>query len=329
VDTGALLCCEFPIGRLVVAVSGGADSVALLRLLIQSRHDTPLVVAHLNHQLRGDESDGDEAFVRDLHAQLVRDHSHLRIDIERVVLPPGENLEAAARRERYRFLTNVARRHGATCIVTGHTANDQAETVVHRLLRGAGLQGLRGIAPIRELEPGLSLVRPMLTVSRGDVLTYLQQIGQEYRVDSSNADRRLTRNRIRHDLLPLLDAASGGDVVAKLCAVADLADAAFAEVERCASELLRDAERPRAGSMWILDLKALAAAPRDRQREALRLLWRREAWPIDGMRFVDWDRLIDVAEGLVTAIDLPGGVHARRRGHVLQLTRRLRLKNPP
>src|SRR5207253_1725384 len=127
-----------------------------------------------NHQLRGPESDADEAFVADLHRRLATEKSNLalcchRIDVATAAQAGGENLEATARRIRYQWLAQVARQHGISWIATGHTADDQAETVLHRLLRGTGLQGLRGIAPRRELEPGINLVRPMLSIRRTEV----------------------------------------------------------------------------------------------------------------------------------------------------------------
>src|SRR5260370_36490025 len=197
---------------LVVAVSGGADSVALLRALLKLTPNTDLIVAHMNHGLRGAESDADESFVRALHAELAAKGAvRLQFRCERcnmgeIALAEGANLEAVARRERYRWLAEVAASAGVAHVATGHTADDQAETVLFRLLRGAGLQGLRGIAARRNLRPGVELIRPLLSVTRRQVLEFLRDIVQPFREDRSNADLRFTRNRIRHELLPQLDA---------------------------------------------------------------------------------------------------------------------------
>src|SRR5207244_5164116 len=110
----------------------------------------------------------------------------------------GESLEATARRLRYAWLADVAAEVGAGWVATGHTADDQAETVLHRLLRGTGLQGLRGIAPRRELAPGVGLVRPLLRTTRAEVIAYLQELDQPFRLDSTNSDLSRMRNRIRH-----------------------------------------------------------------------------------------------------------------------------------
>jgi tRNA(Ile)-lysidine synthase len=310
----------------VVAISGGADSVALLRALLAGQWGKPLVMAHLNHQLRGAESDGDEEFVRSLHGQLSAcGGSNLllqseRIDVRAEARALGENLENVARRIRYDWLANVARDAGARWVATGHTANDQAETVLHRLLRGTGLKGLAGIPQRRELAPGLAVVRPLLHTQRDEVLAFLGALGQAYRRDSSNADLSFTRNRIRHQLLPSLAADFNPAIVLVLCRLAEQAAEVQQGQEVQAAQLLREAELPRAGSMVVLDAQCLACAPRPRRREMLRLVWAREGWPQGRLGFVDWDRMASMAEhGEAAAIDLPGGIRLRRRGHVLQI----------
>lgn len=309
----------------VAAVSGGPDSIALLRALLEAREpQTPLVVAHLNHRLRGADSDADEAFVTDLHAALAVPFPNLHIEIARRDIAAeahtaGDNLEAHARAVRYRWLAEVARRHGVRWVATGHTANDQAETVLHRLLRGTGLQGLRGIAPRRELEPGVCVVRPLLPWTRAEVLAYLDALSQAYRVDASNDDRGRTRNRIRHELLPLLAQEYNPAIVSVLGRLAQQAEEAFQEEEAAALELLRAVELPRAGTMIVLERTKLAALPRQRVRQVFRALWRREGWPLDGMPFEAWERLAALVFDGLPALDLPGPIHVRWRSPVIQL----------
>ncbi|HEV3143291.1 MAG TPA: tRNA lysidine(34) synthetase TilS [Gemmataceae bacterium] len=312
----------------VVAVSGGADSVALLRALLALRgngENDMLVIAHLNHGLRGDESDGDEQFVRNLHQELsCQGTSRLEIRCERIDMAAraralGDNLEAVARRERYRWLAQVARDFGLNRVATGHTADDQAETVLHRLLRGSGLQGLRGIAPRRTLGDGVEVMRPLLTATRADVLEFLQSEGQPFREDRSNADLRFTRNRIRHQLLPLLQQEYNPDVAALLCRLAEQANEVYGYFEEQASQLLRECELPAAGEMRILNRSRLAHAPRHLIREAVRLLWQRSGWSSNGMRFTDWDRIAGVVVGEIPALDLPGNIHVRAKDRVVQI----------
>ena len=304
-------------GGLVVAVSGGPDSVALLRALREVRGVGPLVAAHLNHQLRGDESDADEAFVRDLCAGLSLDCRCERRDMRAEA--GGDNLEAVARRLRYEWLVRVAGEAGAGWVATGHTADDQAETVLHRLLRGTGLKGLRGIAVRRELAPGVALVRPLLTTTRTEVMAYLNEIGQAYRQDSTNLDPAFTRNRIRHRLLPLLAVEYSPEIVACLSRLAEQAEEVYAAEEEQARTLLATAELPRAGAVLVFDAGQLAAAPRQRVREMFRLVWEREGWSMGAMGFDAWERVAAAALGETGPADLPGGVRIRRRGRVVQV----------
>ena len=298
----------------VVAVSGGADSVAMLRALAAECPPGGLVVAHLNHQLRGPAGDSDAAFVAGLLPNLP--HRVESIDVR--ALAGGDNLEATARRVRYDFLARVARSTGAGWVATGHTLDDQAETVLHRLVRGSGLRGLRGIAAARELVAGVRLVRPLLTVSRGEVIAYLRAIGQEWREDETNRDPAFTRNRIRHELLPLLRTFNPAiaDVLGRLAAQAD---EAFREVEGAAADLLGTAERPRAGSVCVLDRAPLAAAPPSLVREVLNLLWTREGWPRGDMTHTHWDRAAAVVGGECPAWNLPGGIRIAGTARVVRV----------
>ena len=313
---------------LVVAVSGGPDSVALLRALLAVRASTlPLIVAHLNHQLRGAESDADEAFVVRLHTLLSGAAPNLtlrtaRLDMAALARTEADNLEAVARTARYRWLAEVARESGTRWIATGHTANDQAETVLHRLLRGTGMQGLRGIAERRPLDDSIAVVRPLLRATRADVEAYLRHLGQECREDSSNSDPCFTRNRIRHELLPYLAQRYNPAVVSVLARLAEQADEAHRHESDEAAALLREAELPRAGSVLVFDAARLAAAPRLLVRVLFRSVWKREGWPTGDMDFAAWERLAGLVFDGAVAGDFPGSVHARRRGRVVQIERR-------
>jgi tRNA(Ile)-lysidine synthase len=313
----------------VVAVSGGADSTALLRALIGLREAGDrglLVMAHLNHRLRGEESDGDEQFIGDLHRQLLQagaanlEFRGERQDMAMRSLELGENLESCARRERYRWLAEVAADFRLTRIATGHTADDQAETVLHRLLRGTGLQGLRGIAPRRRLKNGIEVIRPLLSTTHAQVLHYLAEIDQPFRIDRSNADLRFTRNRIRHQLLPQLTKEYNPAVASLLVRLAEQAGEVFGIIEGQASELLQQCELPPLGEMRILNRLRLAVAPRHVICETVRLLWSKANWSADGMRFADWDRVAGVVLGEISAVDLPGGIHVRAKDRVVQLS---------
>jgi tRNA(Ile)-lysidine synthase len=325
-------------GGMIVAVSGGPDSVALLRALGQLRCGLaapgrdlslgPLVIAHFNHQLRGSESDADEAFVAALSTQLANEgvagllYRCGRADVAARAREEGGNLESIARRLRYAWLADLAHAVGVPWVVTGHTADDQAETVLHRLLRGTGLKGLSGIAARRRLAAEVEVLRPLLAVTRTQILAYLEAAGQAYRVDSSNADRSYTRNRIRQELLPYLTERYNPALVGVLCRLAMQAAEASRNDELRAAALVTEAEQPRAGPLVILDRERLAAAPRHEVREALRFIWAREGWPMGSMDYDAWDRLAAVVFGEAVAVDLPGGIRAHGQARVVQIGRR-------
>ena len=192
--------------RVGVAVSGGADSVALLRVLLELRAELGVVlfIAHFNHQLRENDSDADEQFV----AALARQHGLLffagRADVRQHASANKLSLEHAARELRYRWLHDLAVEEKLDAIATGHTSDDQAETVLMKFLRGAGTRGLASIRPIMMLE-NYPVVRPLLETPRAEIEQYLQSLHQPWREDHTNTDTKLTRNRIRHELLPLLE----------------------------------------------------------------------------------------------------------------------------
>jgi len=298
---------KVPPGRGVVAVSGGADSVALLRKVHGA--GVPVVAAHLNHGLRGTESDADEAFVAELAEALGIPFRSKRADAF------TGNLEAAAREARYAFLGDVATECGAAWVATGHTADDQAETILFHLMRGTGLGGLRGIAAERELRPGVTLVRPMLRTSRSEVVAYLAEVGQDHRHDASNDDRRFTRNRIRHELLPLMRTFNP-DVAGALGQFAVQANEWHADHEAAALALLGAVELSSIDGTIFIDRKKLRGVPRHRVREMLRALWMREGWPVSEMGFADWERAADVVAAVVRGVDLPGVRMSRSRGVV-------------
>lgn len=198
--------------RLVVGVSGGADSVALLHLLLELNQQCGwrlhLHVAHLNHQLRGKEADEDEAFVRALAVRLSLSCTTERRDVKAIALERSQTVEESGRRERYEFFERVCLQTNSEAVVVAHHADDQAETVLHRILRGTGLRGLAGIPRDRTLQPRslIRLKRPLLHVPRRELIEYLRQRNIVHRHDHSNESTEPTRNWIRIHLLPLVRA---------------------------------------------------------------------------------------------------------------------------
>jgi tRNA(Ile)-lysidine synthase len=200
-----------------LGVSGGADSVAMLRIFAELRRDLgiTLLVLHFNHQLRGTEADEDERFVKALAEKYQLEFESGRADVAVEAKLHGWNLEDAARRLRHQFFSSVAQGRGLNRVAVAHTANDQAETVLSHLLRGTGLTGLAGIYPVAG-----SIIRPLLELGREELRAFLSDLGQSWREDATNQDTSRTRARIRHQLIPILLRDFDGAAVTRLSRLA-------------------------------------------------------------------------------------------------------------
>ncbi|MGA2217485.1 MAG: tRNA lysidine(34) synthetase TilS [Terracidiphilus sp.] len=274
--------------RLAVGVSGGADSVALLRVLAEQRAALGLVlqVAHLHHGLRGAEADDDLAFARAVAAELGLPFDEARVDTaaEARANPEtgkqAETIEEAARRLRYGWFRDLMAKGEVDAVATAHTLDDQAETVLAKFLRGAWTEGLSGIHPVVQFPEG-RIVRPLLGVTRAEVEGYLKELGQEWREDSSNRHLTFTRNRIRHELLPQLETWNPRlrEHLAQMAALARDEEAWWeADLARIAPQLLLRGRAVRGGgraagdgiSGISIDVSRLAALPAALQRRLLR-----------------------------------------------------------
>lgn len=279
----------------LAAVSGGADSVALLLALSALKRGGlgRLVVAHLNHQLRGAESDADERFVGHLAGQL-----GLRFECGR--LEPAEldacseGIEETARILRYRFLSDTAERIGARYVVCAHTADDQIETILHRIVRGTGIAGLAGIPRCRQLSPAVTVIRPFLNIRRSEVLEYLACLGQPYRDDRSNSDRRFTRNRIRRDLLPHLAEHYNPAVSEALLRLGRLAAEAQDVVDGLVRRLVADGVVAASSEGLLVARNPVVDQPDYLVRELLMSAWQAKGWPMQSMGFDEWDSLLQM-----------------------------------
>jgi tRNA(Ile)-lysidine synthase len=217
--------------RVGVAVSGGADSVALLRLLVelQSKLGIVLCVIHLNHQLRGRAADADERFVSNLAERNGLEFFVKRVNVAAKAKREKLNVEDAARRARYQFFSSLVKQGKISRIATAHTADDQAETVLAHMLRGAGLAGIGGIHPVSG-----DVVRPLLGIRRADLRVYLKEKKQTWREDATNRDTTKLRARIRKKLIPLMEKQFQPATVEHLAALADFARADDAFLEAAA-----------------------------------------------------------------------------------------------
>jgi tRNA(Ile)-lysidine synthase len=261
--------------RLVVAVSGGGDSMCLLHILVQWRKElgVELHVAHLNHQLRGAESDSDAGYVSDLARRLDVPATIERRDVAAYRDQQGVSLEEAAREVRYSFLAEVARAIGASKVVVGHTRDDHIETIVMHLLRGAGTAGLCGLQPSSVLPYGensgqLEVVRPLLELSRQETLDYCQRYNLAPRSDSSNVSPSFLRNRVRLELLPVLRSYNPG-IDKALLRLADIAGDDVSFIEKQASLLWKKLASEEDDIIY-LDMSQMVASPRAMQRQIFR-----------------------------------------------------------
>jgi tRNA(Ile)-lysidine synthase len=313
--------------HVVLAVSGGADSVALLRGVLALKTGRggrgDVQVAHLNHGLRGPAADADQAWVEQLCGRLGVPLSVGRADVKGLANKQGNGWEAAARSARYDFLRATAERIGARFVAAAHTADDQAETVLHRIVRGTGLSGLAGMPVSRPLSPSVTLVRPLLAARRSDVLDYLAAIGQAYCTDDTNADLCFTRNRIRHELLPQLRNQFNPEADMALLRLASQAS----ETQRwLGSEAAALAEKSvvtaPSGDLRI-DCQVLFGQPTFLIREVFKVAWSRADWPLQSAGFEVWEQLAKFVQAGpdTAALQLPGDIRAIRKAGEVILSR--------
>ena len=315
--------------KLVVAVSGGADSTALLDALIALRPDpAKTVVAHFNHGLRGEDSDDDQIFVETMAKQFA-----LRCVCHVATMDERQNeSENFLRNLRRNFLVQTATDLGAKWIVLAHHADDQVETFLHNLLRGTGPRGLAGMRPSKAISSALRMMRPMLHLSRQDILAYLDDRQLPYRIDASNALCNYTRNRIRHELLPLLRSFSGCDSLdRRLLQACDLIAQQQTEIEHQARSWL---ERWRSDPLCVFKQKERLEVPVQQLhelgwpilQEVLTLVWHEFKWPLREMSLQHWKRLEQVIlisrnSPHPTKQQLPGGIVVSYRQGVVRLVR--------
>jgi tRNA(Ile)-lysidine synthase len=297
--------------RVGVAVSGGPDSVLLLHFMkdLALEWGITLAVVHFNHRLRGAESDADERFVRDLADSFGIAFIGGEADVARVAREKKRNLEATGRELRYRFFFSLVDQGRLDMVVTAHTANDQAETVLMRLLRGAGRRGLSGIYPLLEGK----VARPFLDITRAEIIREIEARKLEYRLDSTNLDSRLRRNKVRRELLPLLESQFNPAVIGLLKNYADWARDEEAFLEQQARERSRP-WRLREGAEEKISVRALQGFAPAIQRRVLRQMLHSVRPGLRGVGYAHIEGLLQFAASAQSgrSLPLPGGAVARK-----------------
>ena len=313
--------------RVLVAVSGGPDSVALLHLLcaLGDELGLQLEVAHVEHGVRGEAAKEDARFVGELAEKLKLPFHFKGVDVPRIKVTVGRgNLEALAREERYRFFARVARERNIDKLATAHTQDDQAETVLMWFLRGSGVTGLSGMSPIRALEDGnenVVLIRPMLGVSKNEVLEFLKEKQIDYREDRTNQDTKLLRNWIRQLLLPQLKERVDAKLPSRLGYQAELIRTEDAFLEGLAQE-----ELAKMRGRDNVDRQLFLRQAKAMQRRILRLWIRQTRGHLRGIDFVHIDQLLKLIADKTpqSRLAIPGGWELLKEYETLRLQKRSR-----
>ena len=308
-----------PDDRVLAGVSGGADSMALLSICADLRNRGligDLVCVHVHHHLRP-EADGDQAFVLAAAETWKVPCVTRDLDVTALARRTGSSLETAGREGRLEVFADLARERGCRAVALGHHKNDNAETLVQRLARGTGLRGLCGIWPVRE-HLGTQIVRPLLGLTREELIAYLRQQGLAWREDRSNRDRRFRRNRIRHDLLPALQARSQGDLVERLAELSRACQGLYQrQVLPQAKAILEDLRSVAPGRGLRLDTEPLADRSPIVQCEVIRQVLGRMGLGERSVTRGHYRAVMDLIQGRGPAVSLPGGLRAARRGRDL------------
>lgn len=295
----------------LVGVSGGRDSVVLLHWLM-ARGFEKLVICHFNHGLRGDDSDGDEAFVRELAAGHRLDFVSVKNDSRIFARQSRQSVETAARESRYRFFARTARERKCQRILLAHHADDQVETVLMNLFRGSGLRGLGGMDAVshRDIDGmPLEIIRPFLAVTRARIEIYREAHQLDHREDATNGEPIAVRNRVRNELLPLAKDIFRRDVSDSILRISEIATMEFSAAQHRAVRWLKENRQP-TGEIPVRELRQLPPAD---LHHILHLWLKQEEIPDYGLEEVR--SLIEMArsDGKPAKVNLPADHHARRR----------------
>jgi tRNA(Ile)-lysidine synthase len=316
--------------RLLIACSGGPDSIALLRALhrlagsdVEAR--ARITIVHIHHGLRDRAADDDQEFVASLAMELQLPFFTQRLDGRMLRERAPDGIESALREARYRALIQIAHQQGARYLATGHTRDDHIETVLFRIFRGTGMAGLAGIPTSRLVDESLTIVRPLRTISRAQVEAYLLSLGQAARSDASNMDVEFSaRNWIRQEILPRIRDKFGTNVDVAIEQLAILADETQRLIASQAVPLLESAIARCESGYVVLRVDELARQPPILAQAALQELWRRQNWPLQEMNFDKWRklvRLLNAGDEGTLQTDFPGAVRVVHKGDELHLVR--------
>lgn len=294
----------------LTGVSGGPDSVTLLHVLhaLKKEYSLNILIAHLDHKFRGEESKTDRRFCEGLAKVYGLEIVFEEIDVPRIAEEKGISPEEAARFERYNFFKQVARERGIEKIAVGHTRDDQAETVVMRIIRGAGMKGLGGINPVKDMY-GFRIIRPLIEVSRKEIEDFILEKGLKSRKDSSNEKAIFTRNKIRLELIPLLEKDFNSNIKEVLANMAENLQAEDDFLNKYARRKFRSVSRIKQESIFI-DLRKLKKQPEAIRKRILRAGLEELKGDLRRLTYQHWKEMEElIGERPVNSIvDLPAGI---------------------
>ena len=323
--------------KVCLAISGGADSVALLCATAHIAEEAGclgnLMVVTVDHQSRGQESDGDVAFVLDLSKRLNIESFVCRINLAELEQEEKRqgSWESAARTLRYKLLFKTAKEHGARFVATAHHRDDQLETLLFRLFRGTGLDGLRGVSSYRTVDESTTLVRPLLQSCKQEIVDYLNEIGQTYRTDSSNSSPEYARNRVRNELVPVLESIFPNrwqNALLRISQQANETEEYFNEelikLDARIEETRKREEKYRKASLAVsesspnvlneeydgveIPLAPFQESSNEIVRRYFRRLWKRMDWSLGSMGAKEWNRLAQAVRKKKAANQFPDNI---------------------
>ena len=301
--------------RVLVATSGGADSVCLLKALLDLRRSLGIevVVGNLDHGLRGKASERDSEFVKGLSERLGVEYVHGKVKAASSG-KRGTSVEERARQKRYAFLSKAAAANSCNVIATGHTMDDQAETVLIRLIYGSSLAGITGIPPFRR-QNELKIIRPLIRVERRDILKFLRSSSLKYVEDKSNLDVRFLRNKVRHEILPYLEEYNPR-IKRSLVNLSDTLreDFLFLQTER--KKTIEERAGKENASVTAIEIKDMILQPKAVRKEVFKELFKKSGGNIKKLTYRHWmdmDYFLRSAEKN-KSLDLPGDIRVTKRG---------------
>lgn len=311
-----------PGDTVLVAVSGGPDSVFLLKALDHLKSKLKLkrlFICNLDHGIRGKESSEDSLFVKKMAEDLNIGFMHKKIDLSKK-RSGGLSTEEAAREERYKFFNEAAQAAGANIIATGHTLDDQAETILMRIIKGASLKGMVGISPVRE-EGSLKIIRPLFELEKREIEKYLDDRGISYRIDSTNSRPIYFRNEIRSDIIPFLEKYNPR-LKRVLCNLAEHLREDFEFIQQAKSALI--CTSPSGENGLEIRLKDIAVQPKALQKEIIRDALERSGGEVKRLTFRHWKDMEQFIKHnrRGNSIDLPGDIRVTRTASSLVFHKR-------